>query len=253
MKLGFLTEVRLSFYLARSEITSRYARSILGSFWMTVQQALYVGFAGLVFHKVFNVTPASYLPYFAISYLFWNFLSASILDSMEALPANASMIKDRGFAPEVFLFAAFIRNMLVSAHALPVPVALFLLYGGPSPAGVALALPGLISFLVAIAAVSYILGLFAVRYRDLKRLVESVLQIAFLVTPILWKPNFIAGHHVLIIYANPLSHLFDAWRQPLLAGELPLDSLALSLAISALCALAALVARREIGSIAIWI
>lgn len=253
MNSGISTEVRLSFHLARSEIISRYARSILGSFWVTVQQALYVGFAGLVFHKVFNVTPASYLPYFAISLLFWNFLSGSVLDSMDALPANAPMVKDRGFPPQVFLFTAFVRNVLVSAHALPVPVGLFLIYGGPSPTGLLLALPGLISFLVATAAVSYVLGIYAVRYRDLKRLIESILQIAFLVTPILWKPSFVAGHRVPIIYANPLSHLFDAWRQPLLGGQLPLDSLAISVAIALLCLLAALLARREVPTIAVWI
>lgn len=130
MNPGFLTAVLLSFRVARSEIASRYARSVLGSFWVTLQQALYVATAGLLFHRVFNVTLADYLPFFAVSLLFWNFLSNTLLESMEALSANAPMVKDRGFSPDIFLFAAFGRNVLISAHALPVPAVLIAVLSG---------------------------------------------------------------------------------------------------------------------------
>jgi lipopolysaccharide transport system permease protein len=252
MNSNVFTAVLLAFHLARAEISSRYARSSLGSFWVTVQQALYVGFAGVVFHQVFDMTLASYLPYFAISLLFWNFLSSAVLDSMEALPANAPMIKDRGFAPDIFLFAAFLRNILVSAHALPVPVGLFIVFGGVSPGGFILALPGFVSFFAATAGISYVLGIFAARYRDFKRLVESILQIAFLVTPIIWKPSFVAGQAA-VVYGNPLAHLLDAWRQPLLEGTLPVDSLAISWAIALFSLLAAALVRRTTARIVIWI
>jgi lipopolysaccharide transport system permease protein len=253
MNSSTFTAALLAFHVARSEILSRYARSVLGSFWVTLQQALYVATAGLLFHKVFNVSMADYLPFFAVSLLFWNFLSNTLLESMDALSANAPMVKDRGFSPDIFLFAAFGRNVLISAHALPVPAVLIATLSGCSLGNFLLALPGLASFLVATASVSYVLGLVAVRYRDFKRLIESVLQVAFLVTPILWKPSFVADQRIAIIYANPLVYLFDAWRQPLVEGTFSPVTLALSVAIALVCFLAAVLAHRQVSKIAVWI
>jgi lipopolysaccharide transport system permease protein len=253
LNLGLPAATVLALHVARYEIRSRYARSVLGSLWITVQQALFVGVAALVFPAVFNVPVASYITYFAVSLLLWSFMSSCILESMDSLTANGPMIKDRGFSPEVFLLSVFFKNLLVSAHALAIPVLLIVGLQVGSVEGLVLALPGLISILVFTGAMSYSAGLLAARYRDLKRLSESIIQLAFLVTPILWQRDFIGGHSTLIVDLNPLAHLFNAWRQPLLEGRIALDSLAVSALITSLVVFAALVMRRRVTRVAIWV
>lgn len=247
------TGILLSVHVARYEIRSRYARSVLGSWWITLQQALFVGVAALVFSAVFKVPVAVYIPYFAISLLFWSFMSACVLESMDALTANGPMIKDRGFSPEVFLFSVVSRNLLVSAHALPISVLLIVGMQAESAVGFLLALPGLILFLVSTAAISYSAGFLAARYRDLKRLSESIIQLAFLVTPILWQPAFVGERNAFVVDLNPLAHVFNAWRQPLLDGTFAPTSFAVSALIAALAIFMALLVRRRMLQIAVWV
>ncbi|HMQ57187.1 MAG TPA: ABC transporter permease [Rhizobiaceae bacterium] len=245
--------VTLALYIARSDIRSRYARSVLGSFWITVQQAIFVGVAAAVFPAVFGAPLESYVPFFAVSLLMWTFFSTALLESMDTLSANAAMIKDRGFSPSVFLLATFFKGIMMTAHAAPVPILLALWFGAVPFAGFLQALPGLAFFFITAAGAAYGLGLAAARFRDLKRLMESVIQLAFLVTPILWQPHFVRERSSLIVDVNPLAHLFIAWRQPLLGDGPNLFSLAMA-ALVALAAVAfAWAMSRAMSRIALWV
>jgi ABC-2 type transport system permease protein/lipopolysaccharide transport system permease protein len=57
------------------------------------------------------------------------------------------------------------------------------------------------------------------RFRDIPQLVNSVVQIVFFVTPIMWKPELLQ-HRTYIADANPFFHLVEIIRGPLL-GSVP--------------------------------
>jgi lipopolysaccharide transport system permease protein len=67
--------------------------------------------------------------------------------------------------------------------------------------------------------ISVSLGLASARFRDIPRIVASLAQIVFLVTPILWTPDML-GDRIYLAYGNPLFHLIEIVRRPLL-GSLP--------------------------------
>lgn len=253
MRVEIPQNLSIALHIARAEIRSRYARSVLGSFWITLQLGLFVGVAGFVFPGIFGARVEEYVPFFAVSLLFWGVFSAAVIESQDALSANGPLIRDRGFSPEIFLYAAFLRNLVTAAHALVVPVFVIALFAATTPAWVLMALPGMLLFLVIAAAATYILGILGARFRDLKRACEALMQIAFLVTPILWQPAFAQGRSRIVLDINPLAHMFMAWRQPLLTGEMAWTSLGVAAGLALLSLLLALVLARRIPGLAIWI
>jgi ABC-type polysaccharide/polyol phosphate export permease len=59
------------------------------------------------------------------------------------------------------------------------------------------------------------------RFRDIAQIVSTVLQVAFFVTPVIWKPEFLPPQaHYLVSY-NPFAPLLAVVRDPLLSRPLP--------------------------------
>jgi ABC-2 type transport system permease protein/lipopolysaccharide transport system permease protein len=57
------------------------------------------------------------------------------------------------------------------------------------------------------------------RFRDIPQLINSVVQIVFFVTPIMWKPELLRNRTYIAEF-NPFYHLIEIVRGPLL-GSLP--------------------------------
>ena len=64
-----------------------------------------------------------------------------------------------------------------------------------------------------------LLGAFCARFRDIGPIVGSVMQIAFFVTPVIWKPEQL-GEGVVNLPFNPFYDLLEIVRGPLL-GQPP--------------------------------
>ena len=58
------------------------------------------------------------------------------------------------------------------------------------------------------------------RFRDIPQLINSIVQIVFFVTPIMWKPELLRSRDPIIADFNPFYHLVEIVRAPLL-GQLP--------------------------------
>jgi lipopolysaccharide transport system permease protein len=64
-----------------------------------------------------------------------------------------------------------------------------------------------------------LLGAIGARFRDIPPIVGSVVQIAFFVTPVIWKAHQLKTHAWLLPY-NPFFALLEVVRAPLL-GDVP--------------------------------
>jgi len=95
-----------------------------------------------------------------------------------------------------------------------------LLYFGIWPGAVALlAIPGLLLVLLNGATATLFIGMMSARFRDVPQLINSVVQIVFFVTPIMWKPELLRSRTFIADF-NPFYHLLEIVRAPLL-GSLP--------------------------------
>jgi len=245
--------VKLAWFLALNDLRFRYSRSFIGPLWIALQMAVFVVMLGVVLAEVHGAPVRSFMPFFAVSLMFWTFLNTSINESMESLHGGADLIKDRGVRPIVPVLQAVLRNLLIALHCLPVPVAVILVFGAASPMGLLMALPGVLLFILFTALVSISVAGLGVRFRDLRRIVETAMMLGFLATPILWQPGVLRGKGSLVLALNPFAHLFAVWRDPLLEGHWPAASFVVVVGMVVIAGIAARFAARGLARAAFWL
>ena len=211
-----------------------------------------VGLLGSVIGHFSNASAGSRLPMDALSLTAWTFVSGAVPEATTALQNSASLIKDRALPPVVFLLQCTFRQALFALHNACVPLALWLVLAPSDPRNALEALPGFALFMLCTLALSLVVGALATRYRDIKPIIESMLTLAFLSSPIIWTPEMIDRGSTVMRF-NPLTHLFAIWRDPLATGHIPMASLGYVLACMAALAVASIVTLRHLRKAAFWI
>ena len=245
---------RLCWTLSWLDIKLRYRGSVLGPFWLTLSTAVMVGAMGLIYSTLFHMNLHEYLPFLVLSIVLWNFLGALVGDGCTCYLQSESMIRSMRMPYSLYAARVVVRNVLVLGHNLIVIVAVYALLR-ISPGGtVLLALPAFALWLVDGFAASVLLGALCARFRDIPPIVASVIQMAFFVTPVIWKPQLMSPARQALLPWNPFFSLLEIVRAPML-GEFPsvvvyLSALGYSVE---LCVVAWLLFARVRARIAFWV
>lgn len=211
---------RLCVTLSWLDIKLRYRGSLLGPFWLTLSTAVMIGSMGVIYAALFRMNLHEYLPFLALSLVLWGFVSALVGEGCTAFTTSEGMIRAVRMPFTVYAVRIVLRNLLVLAHNAVAILAVFaLLRTWPDVATAAAALPALGLWLIDGLAFIMLLGPLCARFRDIPPIVGSVLQIAFFVTPVIWKPQLV-GATAWVMPFNPFYSLLEIVRGPLL-GEIP--------------------------------
>ena len=214
---------RLALTLGWMDIKLRYRGSVLGPFWLTLSTAVMVAALGVVWGTLFHMSMRDYLPFLALSLVLWGSgLNGLAVDACSTFTQADSTIRSVRMPFSVQIIRTLARNLIALAHNVVVPVATFAVYD-TWPGLVALwSLPGMLLWMVDGLAICMLLGAISARFRDIPPIVGSIMQIAFYVTPIVWKPDQIGGRRVVMRYMefNPFDSLLTVVRGPLL-GHVP--------------------------------
>jgi lipopolysaccharide transport system permease protein len=244
---------RLSWILGWLDIRLRYRGSVLGPFWLTLSTAVMIGALGVLYSELFKMNIREYLPFLALSLVLWSFISTLVSDACTCFTDYDGLI--RSIRMPYFLYAVrvVVRNLLVLAHNIVVILAVYAAFDAwPGWRGV-LALPGIALWIVDALAVSLLLGAFCARFRDIPPIVASVMQIAFFVTPIIWKPELV-GENARFLPLNPFYSIMEIVRAPLLGGSPDvLNWIAAIVSSLILCAIAWALFLRVRGRLAFWV
>jgi lipopolysaccharide transport system permease protein len=244
---------RLALALARLDIRNRYRGSIIGPFWMTVSTAVMVVGIGLLYSSLFKLPLAEYLPFLAVSLLVWNTLNQIVGDAGASLSGAAGIIRQVPLPYTVHVLRFVIRNAIIAAHSLPLIAVVFAACGVFPGWEALLAIPGLLLLFVNAFAGGIFLGMICARFRDIQQMVASAMQLAFFLTPVLWKPSLL-GDRQFWLPLNPFYVLLETVRGPLVEGGASLLVWAFALFYTAAAvALAFAFFVRFRGRIAFWV
>ena len=248
-----LAAYRLAVTLGWLDIKLRYRGSVLGPFWLTLSTAIMVLAMGLLYSELFHMELQNYLPYLALSLVLWNTLGAIVSDACTCFTSSEGTIRSIRMPFTIYATRAVVRNMLVLLHNVVVIIGVFAWYEVWPGAAAFVSLPGVLLWLVDSLASCLLLGAFCARFRDVAPIVGSIMQIAFFLTPIIWKPELIDGNAVYLLL-NPFYPLLALVRDPLLGNIPTWDIWAAAAGWSALlCAASWLLFARVRGRLAFWV
>ena len=102
-------------------------------------------------------------------------------------------------------------------------------------------IPGLMIVYASGFFLSLIIAIPSTRFRDINQFVQFSVQILFFLTPIFWAPAQMQGKRRIILELNPLAHLLELLRQPLLGRSAALQDWTFSCSFVLLLAVIAFV------------
>ena len=214
---GGLARWRLAWALARSDITHRYRGSVLGPFWLTLSTAVMLGALGFLYAKLFRMDVVDYLPWLTVSLIVWNVLSTVVSDATTSLTGAEGVIRQMPLPYTVHALRVVMRNLVIAAHNIPLIGVVFLIFGVPLTWTALLAIPGFALMGIGAFAASIFFGMVCARFRDIPPIVGSVMQIAFFVSAIIWKPEMV-GHWEPLLPLNPFFAVVEAVRAPIMGS-----------------------------------
>jgi lipopolysaccharide transport system permease protein len=208
---------RLVCALGWMDIRLRYRGSVLGPLWLTLSTAVMVAALGGLYAGLFRLSAADYVPYLAVSLVLWNSLAAQVADSCTVFVQQESTIRSMRMPFCVHAARVLMRNVLALTHNALVLVPVFLLFGVFPGMKALLMLPALALWVVDGFLLALALGAVCARFRDISPVAASAVQLAFFITPVIWKPELI-GVRAVLLPLNPFHALLEIVRAPLL-GE----------------------------------
>lgn len=205
--------------LGWQDVRQRYRRSTLGPFWLTISMGALVGGLGFLYAGLFKIGVADYLPFIAVGFIVWALISSLLTDGCTTFIDAESIIKQVALPLSIHVYRVVWRNFIILAHNVIIYAVVVLFFPvQPGWAGL-LALPGLALLCLNGVWIGLLLGLVSARFRDVPQIVASVVQIAFFLTPIIWKPELLP-ERALLLELNPFFHLVEVVRAPAL-GHVP--------------------------------
>jgi len=211
----------LAYILGLQDVTQRYKRSALGPLWLTLSMSVTISAMGFVFGRIFKIPLHDFFPYLAAGIIVWGFISVVLSEGCSVFVDSEAIIKQIPLPYFTFILRLIWRNLLIFFHN--IVIFPFVLWGVGRGFHVEsfLAIPGFVLLLINLMWIVLVLATLCARYRDMPQIVLSVIQLIFYVTPVMWMPQTLSGEMGrLVIQWNPLFHIIDIVRSPLL-GAMP--------------------------------
>jgi ABC-type polysaccharide/polyol phosphate export permease len=204
------------------DVKRRYRRTALGPFWTSISLAVYALTFGMVATGLWHQDYHTYLPFVISGLIVWTLISTIISESCNLFIVGNALFRNIRFEYSILVYQLLWRNLIVFLHNFIVYI-LIVIFVGPHLFGIIAlaAVPGIGILLCNGSWVALLCGMFCLRFRDVQSLVATVVQISMLITPILWPPDVLLGlHRLAFVEMNPLYHMIEIVRAPLL-GRLP--------------------------------
>jgi len=227
-------------HLGWQDIKQRYRRSVLGPLWITISMGVTALGLGILYAVLFKHPLPEFLPYVTTGFIVWNFINGCITEGMSTFVVNEGLIKHLPAPLTVYALRTVWRQTLMFLHNLIVYVIMIAIYftyldhayqmdtpnGQLHPGLGAWSLSAFPAFAVLALNglwLTLLVGIISTRYRDIPQVINSVIQLAFYLTPIVWSPDDLFGSGgsdrtwaKIVFQFNPLYHFVQVLRAPMI-------------------------------------
>ena len=211
---------RIWWTLSLTEIKSKYGRSKIGQFWLTLSMAITISALGFIYAYLFKIPINDYLPFLTASFVFWNLINNLIMEGCNSFIAGEPYLRQIRIPTSVFVYRCIVRNLIVFGHNVILIIPAMLIFDKPFTWTILISVFGVLLILINSLWFTILFGMLCARFRDLPQIVASFMQIMFFVTPVLWRPNQLGEKFDFINHINPFAVFLDIVRAPLF-GRIP--------------------------------
>lgn len=210
-------------HLALSDLRSRWRRSFLGVLWSMLQPLGLSLLLAAVFGRLLQTDIVAYVPYILSGILVWDYLVTNVTGGSLAFVQADAYIRQCRHPLAIYPLRSALSSMMVlmlssltlyawSAAALPQHV-------GASWLAALTLYPVL---LVIGWPLATLLAYIATRFRDLPHALGLVMQALWFISPVYFEAGlFRRGGLDMLVDCNPIYHILQIVRAPLLEGAWP--------------------------------
>ncbi len=246
-------------HLGWQDIRQRYRRSVLGPIWITISMAVTAIALGILYSALFGLELAELLPHVLVGMIVWGFISGCISEGSEVFVANSGLITHLPAPISIHVYRLVWRQTLFFAHNLIVYAVMLVVFPQPLKWTDLAALPAMALLIVNGTWVALLVGIVSTRFRDLPPVTQSIVQLLFFLTPIVWMydnllDNPAVAGRARLVEINPLFHFVEIIRRPMLGEDQQWHNWVIVIGIAVVgWALTLLVMRRYRGRVAYWV
>jgi ABC-2 type transport system permease protein len=244
-------------YASWLDTISRYRRNRLGLLWLFVPTAVYIwGIGGFMGAMQPGLELTRFFAHVGVGFAIFRLVSTVLTDATSVFSSSQAYIYDGSLRMTDFLLRSLGRSLFYFGLTLPI-IALVVLgspdftLGGLGPSAIAFAV-----VLVDLVFLSVLLGLVGARLPDFHELTGSAMLALFLFTPVVWMVEAAPSGTLRggLARANPLFHMLEAIRAPLLGKPVELLTYGYLAVLTALALVAAAVTYRSFSRLVpVWL
>ena len=226
---------RVWWFTATARTRARFVRTFLGSFWLGLSNLCSIAALAAVYGTVFKVQDFNtYVVYLGIGLVVWNTIASAVGSAPNLFEHNEVHVHNTNLNPIFYsleewafqlqtFFQSFLLVLLALSFFQPSLFA-HLLFSGWLP---------ILNLALFIYWLPLLVCLYGARYRDLYQLIPILLQLVFLLSPILYKKDNL-GPLAWTANVNPLYRILSPIRHSLMTGQVQWSSDLLLLGLNVL-------------------
>ena len=211
-------------HLAKCELKARFRRSKLGLLWTVLQPLFLTMIMAFVFSTIFRQPLGEYAVYILSGMVVWNLINAGIIAGGSSILSAEQYIRQFNHPITIYSLRSAVLNIvtfLIEFIALVIWIAISnptnLLWG-------ILTLPlNIILFFALSWSLTTIAGFTNCKYRDYPQVMGLIMQTLWYMSPVMFQQSvFNSNKYLQLLYEfNPITHILNLIRKPMLYGQLP--------------------------------
>jgi ABC-2 type transport system permease protein len=211
--------------ISRHQIQTKYRRTILGSWWITIQRLVFVAGLTYIFGSLMGKELGEFVAHVATGFIIFGTITTTLTSGATLLTSNANLLKNSAMPISIVNYRNFASNLIQLAHDLiALTVVLIIFNRGWSPSSF-WALLGLVLVLTNMFLITLWIAPFAARFRDVAPIVNALSSILMFITPIFWQIEDLDANERDILTAwNPFTYLLETVRAPLLGDQISMST-----------------------------
>jgi lipopolysaccharide transport system permease protein len=217
-----LSSLKTSYFLSLMDLSTRFRAAKLGIHWFYIQQLVWALGAGAVWSVVFGIPLQEFLPFIIVSFNAWNFIASFIVDSSAVFQNSSGYLKNTNIAPYIYVNKVFVSAVIIFIISL-IPLLILSPFVEKRYLDVNFlqACISMVFVIICLAPVAYFIAFVGVIVRDLTPALQSLFQILFIASPVIYPPAMIKNKgYEWALDLNPFFHILEIIRQPILSGTL---------------------------------